>query len=76
MNPLAKLRVDPVERLNRGELEILREYKQAILSLFACGRLELIPCPGDDCSAELVVMDGLSYCRLHQMTIRFVEGRQ
>ncbi len=71
-----KLRVDPVERLNPGELETIRQFKSTILSLFASGRLELVPCPGDGCRERLVVMDGLTYCNRHRMTIRFVATRQ
>ena len=77
LEPLGdKLRVEPVEKLNPGELDTIRKYKPAILNLFRSGRLKLRNCLGDDCDEELVVVDGLSYCNRHQRTIRFVEERQ
>lgn len=71
-----KLRVDPVERLKPGELDAVRRVKEEILSMFASGRLRVQPCPGEECSAVLVVIDDLAYCANHRMPVRFVERPQ
>ena len=70
------LRVDPVERLKPHELALVRRRKQEILSLFASGRFLVTGCPGEDCTAVLLVIDNLAYCAAHRMTIRFVERPQ
>jgi hypothetical protein len=70
------LAVEPVERLWANELEEIRERKGEILGLFKSGRLVIEGCPGDACGEVLVILDGLGYCRVHSMTIRFLRGVQ
>ena len=71
-----RLAVDPIEKLEPGEIDAIREHKQEILRLFAAGRFERIACPGEECREILFVIDGLAYCASHGMSVRFVEAQQ
>lgn len=68
------LAVDPIEKLRPDEVDAIRRHKQEILSLFAAGRFQVALCPGDECDELLLVVDGESYCKRHQMAIRFIES--
>lgn len=72
-----RLRIDPVENLQPGELERVREHKREILNLFRSGRVYSTKCEGDgDCDETLFVIDGVAYCTNHKMVVRFVQGKQ
>jgi len=32
-------------------------------------RRTLITCPGDECGAQVLIIDGKGYCRVHQMEV-------
>jgi hypothetical protein len=66
-----RLAVDPVEKLEPAELEAIRDHEPEILSLFESRRFELVECPGSDCRELLFVIDGLTYCDAHGMSVRF-----
>jgi tubulysin polyketide synthase-like protein len=47
----------------------VRSHKQEIISLLLNRVVELIVCPGDECGALVLLVDGRGYCYRHNMAI-------
>lgn len=68
-----RLRYYPASALTLDLHEALVERKAELLTMLSKGTVKTISCPGDNCGADVVVIDNQGYCPMHRMTITIIE---